>query len=107
MARSRDREEFCHIAGQEGLALHTARELMRLAATHGRLQEEACSVAMSEEREAAHGRKEERTESKIRSLLPEGWGVVFSGDPRGATVKLTCPSGRTNDWGQTGICVPQ
>lgn len=31
---------------------------------------------------------------------------VFSGDPRGACVKLKVPSGRTNDWGQEGICVP-
>ncbi len=31
---------------------------------------------------------------------------VFSGDPRGAVLKIKVPSGRTDDWGQTGICVP-
>lgn len=36
-----------------------------------------------------------------RSFVP-----VFSGDPRGACVKLRVPSGKTDDWGQTGICVP-
>jgi hypothetical protein len=30
----------------------------------------------------------------------------FSGDPRGATVKLKMPDGRYDDWGQEGICVP-
>jgi len=31
---------------------------------------------------------------------------VFSGGPRGACVKIRVPSGATDDWGQTGICVP-
>lgn len=31
---------------------------------------------------------------------------VFSGDPRGACVKIRVPSGKTDDWGQTGMCVP-
>ena len=30
----------------------------------------------------------------------------FSGDPRGATVKLVMPDGRYDDWGQRGLCVP-
>jgi hypothetical protein len=30
----------------------------------------------------------------------------FNGDPRGAVVKLSVPSGRTDDWGREGICVP-
>lgn len=31
---------------------------------------------------------------------------IFDGDPRGACVKLKVPSGRTDDGGRTGICVP-
>ena len=31
---------------------------------------------------------------------------IFHGDPRGAVVKLNVPSGRTDDWGQEGVCVP-
>jgi hypothetical protein len=27
-------------------------------------------------------------------------------DPRGASLKLVLPSGRTNDWGHEGYCVP-
>lgn len=37
----------------------------------------------------------------FREFIP-----VFSGDPRGACVKLRVPSGKTDDLGRTGICVP-
>lgn len=33
-------------------------------------------------------------------------GVIFSGDPRGCTVKLTFADGFTNDFGGEGYCVP-
>lgn len=33
-------------------------------------------------------------------------GVIFSGDPRGCTVKLTFADGHTNDFGKEGYCVP-
>lgn len=36
-----------------------------------------------------------------------GCGVVFQGDPRGATAKLVLPDGFTNDWGKEGYCLPQ
>lgn len=48
-------------------------------------------------------------ESRIRTLalqLPEVKSVNFSGDPRGATVKLIMKDGSYDDWGHTGICVP-
>lgn len=32
--------------------------------------------------------------------------IVFSGDPRGCTVKLIFKDGYTNDWGREGYCVP-
>ena len=35
-----------------------------------------------------------------------GCGVVFSGDPRGSTVKLHLPNGESNSWGGDGWCVP-
>lgn len=31
---------------------------------------------------------------------------IFNGDPRGACTKLRVPSGRTDDWGGEGVCVP-
>jgi hypothetical protein len=33
--------------------------------------------------------------------------VSRGGDPRGCTVKLKVPSGRTDDFGGTDLCVPQ
>ncbi len=41
-----------------------------------------------------------------RVLAPFNVSPVCQGDPRGACVKLRVPSGRTDDWGQTGVCVP-
>ena len=48
-----------------------------------------------------------RAADRIKALLAP-YNVVpdFSGDPRGAVVKLVVPSGRTDDWGETGLCVP-
>jgi hypothetical protein len=45
---------------------------------------------------------------RIRDLAKRAGaaGVIFSGDPRGCTVKLTFPDGATNDFGQEGWCVP-
>jgi hypothetical protein len=51
-----------------------------------------------------------KLESKIRSLaasLGAGYGVKFSGDPRGACVFITTPDGRSDDWGGRGICALQ
>lgn len=48
-----------------------------------------------------------RAESRVtRRCEPCGIVPIFNGDPRGAVVKLKVPSGRTDDWGQEGICVP-
>ena len=40
------------------------------------------------------------------ALAPYGVKPVFNGDPPGAVVNLKVPSGRTNDLGQVGVCVP-
>ena len=49
----------------------------------------------------------DRLEDRVTALCaPHGIKPVFSGDPRGAVVKLKLPSGRTDDWGGTGVCVP-
>jgi len=51
--------------------------------------------------------KDAQVEARVRKLCkPLGLEPVFSGDPRGAVLKLKVPSGRTNDWGSSGICVP-
>lgn len=102
------RDEFLILMTQEYHAeptiilLETLRDLLRLAKTHGRLQVLACNEQVPD----GHDEKCEERIRKACARLP-GCVPVFSGDPRGATVKLKLPSGRTNDWGNTGICVPQ
>lgn len=41
-----------------------------------------------------------------RALQPYGMEPIIGGDPRGCTLKLKVPSGRTDDWGREGLCVP-
>lgn len=107
---TRDREEFVALMVSElrehrwTEVLELARNLMRWARTHGNYQENRCNRDVTE----AEEKREERLEERIaEACKPFGITPVFSGDPRGATVKLKVPSGLTNDWGSTGICVPQ
>ena len=49
----------------------------------------------------------ERLQARVEAVCaPYGVQPVFQGDPRGAVLKLQVPSGKTDDWGQVGICVP-
>ena len=52
--------------------------------------------------------QEDRTQRRVNALCANLPGIipVFQGDPRGAVLKLRVPSGKTNDGGRTGICVP-
>jgi len=107
---------------QRQIVRANAKLLLRHGKTYARLQEMACNgpgtwFGESNEsfarREAAFNlyrdRKEELLEKRIRSLVTEmgtGFGVTFGGDPRGCTMIIQVPSGKTNGWGREGICVP-
>jgi len=87
------------------------RSIGRWAATYARLCETACNRELTSD----EVRKRERCEAVIRQVCihelsgrgkKEQIRPVFQRDPRGATVKLVVPSGKMDDWGQTGICVP-
>lgn len=133
MSKQRDREEFCAIMVTEGMPLDICRAVMRLGARLHREAELQCSDEATDrdripcpgvERagecvcdfDAAMGAHRDVTRSEVRELrarqrveklcAPYGIKPDFQGDPRGAVVKLKVPSGRTNDWGQTGVCVP-
>lgn len=105
MSVNREHVAFAIILAQEyptlsGVADVVA-DLIRLSRQHQRLQERACNEQVPDNHDA-------RCESRIRSVctnLP-GCSPIFSSDPGGATVKLSLPSGRTDDWGAIGICVP-
>lgn len=71
--------------------------------------------------DGTHGRHDRVTRSSVRmgrcqaliqQIVADVWApvkypVVFSGDPRGACVRLVVPSGKS-DWGNShnGLCVP-
>lgn len=123
----REREEFLCAMQREGVPLDVARKVMRHAATVQRLSVAACNgdwpcdngerkVKACAWCEGMYAPSvllkgglcpECRASDRITALLaPFNVTPVFQGDPRGACVKLRVPSGRTDDWGQTGICVP-
>jgi hypothetical protein len=103
-----------------------AQLLCRHGKTYHRVQEAICNgpaltpwaeTHLQQERlnelyarhEAWCEKRERQLETRLRAIvasLGRRFGVIFSGDPRGATVKITVPSGRTNDWAREGICVP-
>lgn len=119
-----DRAKFARIIMEEAATgsdwASAARLLLRHGKTYARLQEMNCngvgtwfneSNESFSRRQAAFEKRLEKQESQIESRIRAiasglGFGVIFSGDPRGATVKITVSSGRTDDWAHEGICVP-
>ena len=79
------------------------KRLLRYGSTHGSLQERDCNYGLSDVERG----KRDRIQRKIELLCKEfDASPVFSGDPRGNTVKIRVIDGFTNDWGREGICVP-
>ncbi len=123
----KERSEFIHLlmkhtTAPEGEVQRAATRLLRYGATYGRIQEFDCGAPdarygqdeynrrmqelWEQEQERLH-RKEERITGKIETLCASiGCKPLFSGDPRGNTIKIKVPDGFTNDWGHEGICVP-
>ena len=126
-ATQKARWEFIHLIMKhttvpEGEAQRAALRLLRYGATYGRIAEFECSAPdarygqdeynkrMQERYEREQARLEKK-ETRITELVNElckaiGCKAVFSGDPRGNTIKIAVPDGYTNDWGKEGICVP-
>lgn len=106
MSYQKDREEFITIMVHEFPdrdvyeVIAMARNLMRKASTSERLANILCSVEMSEKRQARIEAEDERNDAAIKRIC-DAWGLVpvLSGDPRGYTVKVKLPSGRSNTWG--------
>ena len=114
-----ERAEFARILHDEAGfsdAFRVADLLCRHGKTYARLQEANCngpgdlaSNATIERFYARLERRESNLEDLIRRKCQELgplFSPIFGGDPRGATIKIKVPSGRTNDWGKEGICVP-
>lgn len=109
---TQDMLEFAIVLSQDIKIKHAPRhladfaaKLIRAAGSLHRRYEASGSYAWAtgEAYEKATDRKERAV---IELCKPFGIGVDFQRDPRGASVKLKLPSGRTNDWGREGYCVP-
>jgi hypothetical protein len=106
MSYQKDREEFIRVMLEEfpgrahGEVIAMAKDLMRKASTSERIATVLCSVEMSEKRQARIEAEDERNDAAIKRVC-DAWGMVavLSGDPRGYTVKVKLPSGRSNTWG--------
>lgn len=103
-------EQFTHDLNAHGCKTSIARaqSLIRLAKRHHRFMEEYCN---GREMYDAEGEPVKVLKRNRDSILENAKaigckGVVFSGDPRGCTVKLQFRDGFTDDWGKEGYCVP-
>jgi len=99
---------------QCGGMIPAARELMRLARRHGKLQERLCNEPDDNGKLV---RADEACMDRIQRLIFADDSplhhavdkVVFGGDPRGYTVKVILRNGKYNTWGgaEDGWGVPQ
>lgn len=96
-------EAFIKAMHIEGMAPMSARLILRHADLLQALARADCDGELTPLEEAS----DQTSRDVIRNVCAAtGCEAIFSGDPRGACVKLKVPSGRTDDWAKTGICVP-
>lgn len=81
-------------------------EILKLSKTHHKIQENQCNYQISKAQQTREKNIETRIIEIIKLLFKKRGGVIFSGDPRGATVKIILPSGYYDSWGGEGFCVP-
>lgn len=122
-----EREHFVATMIQEGMCVETAQYIMRRANTIQRLNAAECNgdypcdngerkvkpcskcesgyvpSSLSKHGRCPNCRAQEHIE---RILKTTAFKPVFQGDPRGSCVKIAVPSGKYDDWGKEGICVP-
>jgi hypothetical protein len=103
MSYAKDRDEFIHIMANEGVPLWDIQKVLRYAATIQRLSAEACNREL---KDTEFLNRIHATSQLMAIGENNGFYPCFSSDPRGATVKLKVRSGKTNDWGEVGVCVP-
>lgn len=122
-----DRYKFIEAMKAEGMSEASARLILRNANTIQRLSVAECNgdwpcdngerkVKPCSRCEAGYVPSELkkgglcpncRAEDRIKATMPDDrWKAHTSGDPRGCCVIISVPSGKTDDGGRTGICVP-
>lgn len=115
-ATTKDKLEFTHAMARHTRAtVRQCEALMRYAGTLQRLAEDDCNVATDDvglinkrldKRDCIRERVQDIIDDLNKSTDMLGHAAVYSGDPRGAVLKIRVPDGFTNDMGKEGICVP-
>lgn len=97
--------------GTETATVEAARRLMSLAKQHHKHMEAQCNGTWpygkswdGEEHPAIVQTCRDSMADLAKSI--GATSVIFSGDPRGCTAKLTFADGYTNDFGREGYCIP-
>lgn len=98
------RDQYLQVMQQEGVPPEIAKKVLMLANQIQRFAVKECNEQTTDQEKA----QDDRMAQKVTDLLaPYRVTPDFSGDPRGAVVKLRLPSGKANDFGGTGMyCVP-
>lgn len=114
-AATKDKLEFTHaLARHTQATVRQCEALMRYAGTLQRLAEDDCNVATDEMGLAKRESKRQHIQAMVIAqcicLTNKGEGEcmpLFSGDPRGAVLKIRVPDGFVNDApANEGIVVP-
>jgi hypothetical protein len=87
----------------------TAAYLIRLATRHARFMEDEYNIPNADNFDEDGNPTRRLANLRTRTKEAAAYcncGVIFSGDPRGATVKLILPNEATNSMGGEGWCVP-
>lgn len=87
--------------GIAGATIRTARSLMAQAKRHHAACEHQCNGG-----EIGDTMRRTAELAILRMTRKLGCGVIFSGDPRGATVRLVMPDGASNGFASDGWIVP-
>ena len=107
-----DREEFVMILARETDEFTTrtlAPWLMTQARRLHTLYEGACNGDLTERQRKSMQQTEMRVQANLNgdgAYKQWGMSATFNNDPRGGSIYLKVPSGRTNDIGERGIYVP-
>ena len=81
--------------------------LLREGTGSQRYNEIACSVDVGERELARLEKRDDNRTKRVAAICKRiGAQLVENGDSRGFPFFLSCPSGRTYDWGQRGLGVP-
>ncbi len=109
MTYQKEREHFIAAFVREfpSVDLYISRRLLHMATSEQRQNEIECSVPVTDRQQARMDARHKARKSRVEALAEFlGADVIWNGDPRGFPFLLTCPSGRTYDFGGRGLGVP-